>query len=303
MLQSDEACSFGTCAGLERVPRGRQGPAAGVPIALDELFFVIGKHRRRPTLGSPSPSLFNFNLSRPRSHKIHPPNPQSTPADSALQSRATMLARPAVHPRARAAAGARRMRRSSLPVAAAAGNGNGSSSANAGGDASSSSSSASSASSSGTVFDPRLSSDEIELWDDNGGPPTPLLVRFFRFFSQVVVDFAAAGPGQRQPLIDKNLDLNFIAWLSLSLSFLLPFVPSRSLARSWRSIKHSQSKSKSNERTKQNQNNRTPSTTRSTSKTSPCRSCASSARSSAPTSSTPFRKQGATWVPLSVLRN
>ena len=28
------------------------------------------------------------------------------------------------------------------------------------------------------AFDPRLSSDEIELWDDNGGPPTPLLVRY-----------------------------------------------------------------------------------------------------------------------------
>lgn len=27
------------------------------------------------------------------------------------------------------------------------------------------------------AFDPRLSSDEIEQWEDNGGPPTPLLVR------------------------------------------------------------------------------------------------------------------------------
>ena len=93
-----------------------------------------------------------------------------------------MLAKPAVKPRARGTAAARRMHAPSSPVAAA-GNGNGSSSSggNAGGGASSSSSassSASSASSAGTAFDPRLSSDEIELWDDNGGPPTPLLVSF-----------------------------------------------------------------------------------------------------------------------------
>ena len=97
---------------------------------------------------------------------------------SALQGRATMLAKPAVKPRARGTAAARRMHAPSSPVAAT-GNGNGSSSSggNAGGGASSSSasSSASSASSAGTAFDPRLSSDEIELWDDNGGPPTPLL--------------------------------------------------------------------------------------------------------------------------------
>ena len=110
-----------------------------------------------------------------------------------------MIAKPAGQPRARATPAARRMRAknssSSSPVAAAGnGNGSSSSSANAGGDASSSSSSAStSASSSGTAFDPRLSSDEIELWDDNGGPPTPLLVRFSLISTCGDSAFLAAG--------------------------------------------------------------------------------------------------------------
>ena len=117
----------------------------------------------------------------------------------------------------------------SSPVAAT-GNGNGSSSSggNAGGGASSSSasSSASSASSAGTAFDPRLSSDEIELWDDNGGPPTPLLVSFCWGGGARRFLFPSPSPlGKRQPLIEKktrphHFVIAFFFFLLCSLSFL-----------------------------------------------------------------------------------
>ena len=145
-----------------------------------------------------------------------------------------MIAKPAGQPRARATPAARRMRAknssSSSPVAAAGnGNGSSSSSANAGGDASSSSSSAStSASSSGTAFDPRLSSDEIELWDDNGGPPTPLLVRFSLISTCGDSAFLAAGQTSAAYREEKKNDLScyrLLLGLSLPRPFPLPPTP------------------------------------------------------------------------------
>lgn len=154
-----------------------------------------------------------------------------------LQGRSAMLAKQAVHPRARATPAARRMRSknpssSASQVVAAAGNGNGSSSsssssANAGGDASSSSSSAasasSSASSSGTTLDPRLSSDEIELWDDNGGPPTPLLVSFsfsdFADFSRRRANVSRLSRKKKNPRRYRLLDLGLFSLFSLTRAF------------------------------------------------------------------------------------